>query len=159
MRTAYLQWLLVSFGAHASCALNPIEVHGYKFFDSVSGDEFVVKGVAYEPRPNSGNLNRNSVDYFTEEHRHIWERDVQYLQELGVNAIRLYAVDANKNHDAFMCQMNAAGIYVLVSLAIDCPTCAITRDEAPDCYPRQLKTQGEAVINAFAKYPNGKLVC
>jgi 1,3-beta-glucanosyltransferase GAS5 len=30
----------------------------------------------------------------------------------------------------------------------------VTRDSAPDCYPVELKTQGQAVINAFAKYPN-----
>lgn len=148
--------LLLSVCSLLECCsgLNPIEVHGYKFFDSSTGDEFVVKGIAYEPRPNTGSLNQNSVDYFTEEHRHIWERDIPILQSLGVNAIRLYAVDPTKNHDAFMCQANAAGIYVLVSLARDCPTCAVTRDQAPDCYPRALKHQGEAVINAFAKYDN-----
>lgn len=50
--------------------------------------------------------------------------------------------------------MEAAGIYVIVALAHDCPTCAVTRDTSPDCYPPQLKTQGQAVINAFAKYSN-----
>ena len=52
------------------------------------------------------------------------------------------------------CAMNAAGIYVIVALAHDCPVCAVTRDASPDCYPSQLKTQGQAVINAFAKYSN-----
>jgi hypothetical protein len=50
--------------------------------------------------------------------------------------------------------MERAGIYVIVALAHDCATCAITRDQAPDCYPVELKTQGQAVINEFAKYPN-----
>ncbi|CAB9522078.1 3-beta-glucanosyltransferase [Seminavis robusta] len=145
--------LLVQWVSRAS-ALNPVEIKGYKFFDSGSGDEFVVRGIAYDPRPNSGALNRNSVDYFTEEHRNIWERDIPYLKSLGVNAVRIYAVDSSKNHDAFMCALNQAGIYALVSLASDCPTCAITRDEAPACYPTSLKRQGQAIINAFAKYDN-----
>jgi len=50
--------------------------------------------------------------------------------------------------------MDAAGIYVVVALAHDCPTCAVTRDEAPECYPPELKTQGQKVVNAFAKYDN-----
>ena len=54
----------------------------------------------------------------------------------------------------FRCAMDAAGIYVIVALAHDCPTCAITRDASPDCYPPELKTQGQNVINSFAKYSN-----
>lgn len=83
-------------------ALAPLEIKGYKFFDSETGCEVVVRGIDYYPRPNSGDLNRNSLDLFTEGHRNIWERDIPFLQELGVNAIRLYAVDAMENHDAFM---------------------------------------------------------
>jgi hypothetical protein len=83
-------------------ALAPVEIKGYKFFDSETGREVVVRGIDYYPRPNSGDLNHNSLDLFTEGHRHIWERDIPYLHELGVNAIRLYAVDATENHDAFM---------------------------------------------------------
>ena len=50
--------------------------------------------------------------------------------------------------------MREAGIRVVVALARDCPTCAVTRDASPDCYPHELKTQGQAVINEFAKYSN-----
>jgi hypothetical protein len=139
---------------HFSCALNPIEIKGYKFFDSVTGEPFLIRGIDYYPRPNAGIYNFNSVDFYTEDFRHVWERDLQYLQELGVNAIRLYSVDPDQNHDAFMCTMDRAGIYVIVALATDCPTCAVTRDEAPLCYPNQLKMRGQAVILEFAKYSN-----
>jgi len=135
-------------------ALNPIEIKGYKLFDSITGEEFVVRGIDYYPRPNHGDLNHNSLDLFGETNHSIWERDISYLQELGVNAIRLYAVDPTLNHDAFMCALEKAGIYVIVALAHDCPTCAVTKDQAPDCYPPELKLQGQSVINAFAKYPN-----
>jgi 1,3-beta-glucanosyltransferase GAS5 len=83
-------------------ALGPISVHGYKFFDSETGDEFIVKGIDYFPRPNEGTYNYNSADLFTDAHRNIWERDIKYLQDLGVNTIRLYAVDPNESHDEFM---------------------------------------------------------
>ena len=52
------------------------------------------------------------------------------------------------------CAMEAAGIYVIVALAHDCPTCAITREASPDCYPPELKLQGQAVIQAFAGFTN-----
>lgn len=82
--------------------LHPIEVKGYKFFDSVTGEEFVVRGIDYYPRPNYGDLNQNSLDLFANQHRNIWGRDIEYLKNLNVNVIRLYAVDASQNHDEFM---------------------------------------------------------
>lgn len=84
-------------------SLAPIEVKGYKFFDSSTGEEVLIRGIDYYPRPNTGKeLNHNSMDLFTAEHRHIWERDIPYLQKLNVNAVRLYAVDPDGDHDAFM---------------------------------------------------------
>lgn len=46
------------------------------------------------------------------------------------------------------------GIYTIIELAYDCPTCAITRDEVPKCYPKHLKVQGQQIINTFSKYNN-----
>ena len=83
-------------------SLPPIEVKGTKFFDTETRQEFVIKGIDYFPRPNAGDLNHNSMDYYTSEYSHIWKRDIPYLQDLGINAIRLYAVNASLNHDEFM---------------------------------------------------------
>lgn len=89
--------------------LHPLLIRGYKFFDAETGIEVVFRGIDYFPRPNYGNqsnpaenLNQNSVDLYTDEHRHIWERDIVYLKELNVNAIRLYAVDPDLDHSSFM---------------------------------------------------------
>ncbi len=143
-----------SSSSFTATALNPIEIRGYKFFDTVTGHEFRIRGIDYYPRPNMGDLNRNSIDYFTEEHRHIWERDLPYLQQLGVNAIRIYAINSMFHHDAFFCALDRAGIYVIVELARDCPGCAITQDASPECYPHQLKLQGQDVIRQMSKYAN-----
>jgi hypothetical protein len=134
--------------------LNPLVIKYTKFFDSVTGNEVLIKGVDYYPRPNHGDLNKNSLDLFSNLHSNIWERDMVYLKALGVNAIRLYSVNATQNHDEFMCALERHNIYVIVPMAHDCPTCAITRDQAPGCYPPELKQQGMDVIRAFAKYPN-----
>lgn len=152
---------ILSVAIAASCLavnaqkdLNAIEAKGYKFFDSVTGDYFPVKGVAYYPRPNAGILNENNLDFFTDEYRDIWERDIQHLKDIGVNAIRIYAVDPSKNHDSFMCALSSAGIYVIIGLAASCENCAITNDAAPLCYPPELKRRGQQIIKAFARYSN-----
>lgn len=62
----------------------------------------------------------NSQDFYTEAFRSSWERDIEQFKALNLNAIRLYAVNPGQNHDAFMCALKAAGIYVLVGLAADC---------------------------------------
>ena len=135
--------------------LDPVSIKGYKFFNSRTGENILIKGIDYYPRPNAGELDTNSVDFFTEEYRHIWERDIPQFQALGLNAIRLYSVDPNKDHSAFMCALNAAGIYVLVELASgSCPKCAILSSEAPACYPSGLKIRGQAIIKEFSKYSN-----
>jgi hypothetical protein len=130
--------------------LDPIVIKGYKFFNSRTKQNILIKGIDYYPRPNAGILDINSVDFFTEEYRHIWERDIPQFQALGLNAIRLYSVDPTKDHAAFMCALNNAGIYVLVELASgSCSTCAILSSKAPHCYPSNLKIRGEAVIKEF----------
>ena len=53
-----------------------------------------------------------------------------------------------------MCALKAAGIYVIVGLAADCQDCAITLDAPPLCYPAELKSRGEYIINQFSKYEN-----
>ncbi len=40
-------------------------------------------------------------------------RDLPYLQQLGVNAIRVYSVNAAANHDSCMATFSAAGIYLM----------------------------------------------
>eukprot|EP00978_Attheya_sp_CCMP212_P041180 scaffold232727_cov68-Attheya_sp.AAC.1 len=134
--------------------LPPVEIEGYKFFDSKTGRSIAFKGINYYPRPNTGELNKNNIDFFTDEFKNIWERDIPILQELGVNAIRVYAVDPSKNHDSFMCALQEAGIYLIVGMAANCFGCAITGDVAPGCYPPALKTRGQEIISAFARYDN-----
>ncbi len=135
--------------------LPPVIIKGYKFFNSLTGENILIKGIDYYPRPNAGPLDVNSVDYFTDEYAHIWKRDIPQFQALGVNAIRLYSVDPNKDHSAFMCALNAAGIYVLVELASgSCSNCAILSSKAPKCYPPYLKQRGELIIREFSQYSN-----
>jgi len=152
---AALPSAMAFFDVQCPTPLNPLVLRGRRFFDSVTGEYFPIKGIAYYPRPNTGSLSRtHSVDFFTESFRDLWEADIENFKALGVNTIRLYAVDPSQNHDAFMCALQEAGIYVMVGLLADCFECAVGPDEAPSCYPAALKERGQFVINSFTKYTN-----
>jgi 1,3-beta-glucanosyltransferase GAS5 len=146
--------LLATLGQSQPQCATPAEVRGKHFFNTVTGEYIPIKGIAYYPRPNDGLNNANNIDFYTDEYRHVWERDIAYLRDLNVNTIRLYAVDPSQNHDAFFCALQAAGIYVIVGLTSSCPNCAIQGGASPTCYPPELKTRGETILSVFSKYPN-----
>jgi 1,3-beta-glucanosyltransferase GAS5 len=133
----------------------PAVMKGNKIFVSTTGEYLPIKGVSYYPRPNAGDLTLgNSQDFYSEDHRASWERDIAQFAALGVNSIRLYAVDPGLNHDAFMCALKAVGIYVLLELVADCENCAIQWQDSPNCYPAALKERGQFVIQRFSRYEN-----
>ncbi|KAE8955420.1 hypothetical protein PF011_g31798, partial [Phytophthora fragariae] len=117
-------------------------------------DYFAVRGVNYYPRPNTGPLDINNLDLFSDDFKHIWSRDLPQFTALNANVIRLYSVDPDVDHSAFMCALQAEGIYVVVDLGSNCEGCEITADAAPACYPASYKTRGEKIIKQFARYDN-----
>ncbi|POM75175.1 Glycoside hydrolase, partial [Phytophthora palmivora] len=133
---------------------NPIVIKNYKMFDAKTGAAFAVKGIDYYPRPNTGEYDENNRDFFTDDFEDVWSPDIDYLAATGANAVRLYAVDPSKSHDKFMCALRAKGMYALIDFAASCLNCAITKQAYPACYPADLKTRGEMIILAFAKYDN-----
>lgn len=148
--------ILAAFLRASMCAAttNPVVIKGYRFFDSVTGEYFGTRGVDYYPRPNTGALDANNLDLFTEDFKSIWQRDIPQFEALNANAIRLYAVDPKTDHSAFMCALQSAGIYVIVDMGANCEGCEITADEAPACYPASYKQRGIDIINEFSKYTN-----
>jgi len=135
--------------------IGPAVIKGKKFFDSRSGKYIPLKGISYYPRPNAGTLSEgNNLDFFSEEYRDVWERDILYFQQLNINVVRIYAVNPGLDHSGFMCALQQAGIYAIIGLAASCEDCAITGMQAPDCYPAGLKERGQFVINIFSKYEN-----
>ncbi|KAG3047908.1 hypothetical protein PI124_g24391, partial [Phytophthora idaei] len=129
-------------------------IKGNRFFDSVTGDYFAIRGVNYYPRPNTGPLDNNNLDLFSNDFKHIWQRDVPQFAALEANVIRLYAVDPDVDHTDFMCALQSEGIYVVVDLGANCEGCEITADSAPTCYPASYKARGEKIIKQFARFDN-----
>lgn len=147
---------LLSDHTSAQCNdIGPAVIKGKRFFDSKSGKHIHLKGINYYPRPNGGTLDVNAVDFFTDEYESVWRPDVEHFVALGVNVLRLFAVDPSKSHDKFMCALKQVGIYVVVGLAAPCDNCHIINDlSPPDCYPSALKTRGQFIINTFSRYDN-----
>ncbi|CAH0482665.1 unnamed protein product [Peronospora belbahrii] len=127
---------------------------GSKLFDAKTGIPFPVKGIAYYPRPNTGELDKNNIDFFTDEHEDIWQSHIEYLARSGANIVRVYAVDPSKSHDLFMCALRAKNMYAVIDLGANCKNCSITKDKYPLCYPSELKSRGEQIISEFAQYDN-----
>ncbi|KAG2783550.1 hypothetical protein PC116_g10501 [Phytophthora cactorum] len=135
--------------------LPPIITKGNKFFDSVTGLEFRMKGMAYYPRPNSGEMaDVGNYDWAADEHEAVWKPHLAVMKDLGVNTIRLYSIDPSVSHDKFMCACSEAGIYVLVGVTAPCEHCSVQDHVPPTCYPAELFTRGQMVYNAFAVYDN-----
>ncbi|ETN10761.1 hypothetical protein PPTG_22695 [Phytophthora nicotianae INRA-310] len=146
---------IASVGSPVDAWLPPIITKGNKFFDSESGLEFRLKGMAYYPRPNSGEMaDVSNYDWAADEHEAVWKPHLEVMKDLGVNTIRLYSIDPSLSHDKFMCACSEAGIYVLVGLTAPCENCSILDYVPPKCYPDDLFTRGQMVYNAFAVYDN-----
>ncbi|CAI5707728.1 unnamed protein product [Peronospora effusa] len=139
----------------ADAWLPPIITKGNKFFDSKTGLEFRMKGMAYYPRPNKGKWAEvGNYDWAADKHKNVWKPHLEILKDLGVNTIRLYSVDPSLPHDEFMCACSEAGIYVLVGITAPCKECSVLDYMPPKCYPDKLLTRAQMVYNAFAVYDN-----
>jgi 1,3-beta-glucanosyltransferase GAS5 len=150
-------WLGRAVAQSSDCSpyAPPAVIRGRKIFDTLSGTYLPIKGINYYPRPNAGELvQTNSIDFYSEDYRAIWERDIAFFRQLNINVVRIYAVNPGAGHEGFFCALQAAGIYAIVSLVADCQGCAIGTEAAPACYSAELKTRGQFIIAEFSRYQN-----
>ncbi|ODQ47437.1 hypothetical protein PICMEDRAFT_71509 [Pichia membranifaciens NRRL Y-2026] len=124
-----------------------IEVVGNKFFYSNNGSQFYIRGVAYQ-KDVSSNDNTSFVDPLADEET--CKRDIPYLTELNTNVLRVYALDAEADHDACMDLLKDAGIYVIADLAE--PTLAIS-SISPE-WDLKLYERYTSVIDMMQGYDN-----
>ncbi|PRP78421.1 1,3-beta-glucanosyltransferase gel3 [Planoprotostelium fungivorum] len=86
-------------------ATNPLVIKGRKFFDSVTKNQFYIKGVDYQP----------SADPIADITG--LQRDIPYMKQLGINTIRCYQTDYTLSHDQGMQLLSDNGIYVILDLS------------------------------------------
>lgn len=109
--------------------VSPIEVVGSKFFDTESGFQFFIKGVAYQRTRNpdeflTGVSGTTLIDGLANEIDCL--RDLGNFMDLGINVVRVYEIDTGANHDVCMNAYAKAGIYVLADLSV--PELSINRN-------------------------------
>ncbi|KAK9761199.1 40S ribosomal protein S27, partial [Basidiobolus ranarum] len=126
----------------SASGISPIVIKGSKFFNSETGDQFFIKGVAYQPKTPA--LSDPLSDIET------CKRDIAHFQDLGLNTIRVYQVDNTLNHDACMEALADAGIYLV--LDISTPTYSINRQDPT--YNYDLLNHYQQTADAFEKYSN-----
>lgn len=135
--------------------LPPIEIVGNKFFNSATGEQFFLKGIAYQPRRGIEDLEKATGVFETKyldplADTNICLRDIPYLKKLDVNVIRVYSIDPTKDHDICMAALAKEGIYVVLDLAE--PDISIVRNNPTwdvDIYERYI-----SVIDAMQNYTN-----
>lgn len=134
-------------------ATDPIVIKGAKMFHKNSGEQFFMKGVAYQTDlsnvdPNELKNGQQFVDPLADVDG--CKRDIPLLQALNTNLIRVYAIDTTKSHDTCMKMLVEAGIYVVADLSE--PGLSINRD-APS-WDADLYKRYTAVIDELQQYDN-----
>lgn len=136
--------------AGASASLQPIVIKGSKFFYT-NGTQFFMKGVAYQADVSTQKSTVAGQSYHDPlADATACKRDVPYLQELGTNTIRVYAIDPTKDHDECMKLLDAAGIYVISDLSE--PKVSINRDSP--AWDDKIYKRYTGVIDTLAGYSN-----
>nr|KIR82947.1 1,3-beta-glucanosyltransferase [Cryptococcus tetragattii IND107] len=132
-----------------------------KYLYDESGHRFYIKGVAYQPEGQlAASSDSNSANGGFPEPSSFYDplsspqnctRDLPYLQQLGVNAIRVYSVNSSLNHDDCMKMFNDAGIYVLLDVSL--PLNGSIDRSSPSWSTNLLNSYIET-IDAFKDYGN-----
>lgn len=107
-----MQAALVALAATTVGAVKPLTIKGTDFVDA-DGNKFQLVGVAYQPGGSSGYDPKSGKDPLSDADTCL--RDAALLQVMGVNAIRVYNLDPNLNHD------QCASIFNAVSLLFSSP--------------------------------------
>jgi len=154
---------------------NPIIIRGQFLYDSVTGDRFFAKGVAYNPRNEKYDKSFGSnvkvegwvdkcvpgnpdgplpytEDVQSDDHEEEWNTDLEAMANMGANTVRLYNIDPSKDHSKFMNKAASLGIYVIVPLNGK-DWGFLPAFPSPSCYTQEIEGYGNVGVNAlsFAK--------
>ncbi|EJT42043.1 GAS2-like protein [Saccharomyces kudriavzevii IFO 1802] len=153
----FFSCLRLAFGSSSKSYDNTpvIEISGNKFFNSHNGEQFFIKGIAYQLQRSeeeltnaNGAFETNYIDALADPK--ICLRDIPYLKRLGVNTLRVYAIDPTKSHDICMEALSTEGIYVLLDLSE--PDVSINREKPS--WDVNIFERYKSVIDSMSSFPN-----
>ncbi|KAG4414398.1 beta-glucanosyltransferase [Cadophora malorum] len=128
----------------ATSVLTPVTITGNAFYRG--NERFYIRGVDYQPGGGTG-VESDPIANAT-----ACKRDIPYFTKLGINTIRVYAVDNSKNHDECMAALAEAGIYLV--LDTDTSKYSLNREDPKESYNSVYLQSVFATIDAFANYTN-----
>ncbi|KAK4079465.1 CAZyme family GH72 [Trichoderma harzianum] len=146
-----MQSALVALAATVVGAVKPLSIKGTDFVDD-DGNKFQLVGVAYQPGGSAGYNPKAGKDPLSDADTCL--RDAALLQVMGVNAIRVYNLDPNLNHDECASIFNAAGMYMILDVNSPLVGEAITSFEPWTSYYEAYSNRTFAIAEAFSNYPN-----
>lgn len=138
---------------HRTLDLHSNDLHqGQYFFYSSNGTQFFIKGVAYQQGIGPGGTAEGNSATFIDSLADTAScaRDIPFLQELGTNTIRVYAIDPTADHQVCMNALADAGIYVIADLSV--PGESVERDNPS--WNTDLFARYQGVIDNLGQYPN-----
>lgn len=140
----------------SASALLPITIKGNRFLrpqvHSNASDVFFINGVDYQPGGSSDFKYNMTSDVLT--NPEVCARDATLIQNLGVNTIRIYAIDPDLNHDECMSIFNDAGIYVILDVNSPLGGESLNRDDPESSYNAWYMSRVFRVIEGFRSYSN-----
>lgn len=147
-----IQSALLALGATLVAAVPVLEVKGNYFVNPKTGNRFQIVGVAYQPGGSAGYDPALGIDPLS--NKDICLRDAALLQVLGVNAIRVYNLNPDLNHDECASIFNAAGMYMLLDVNSPLVGESLTSFNPWESYYSSYLNRTFAVVEAFKNYPN-----
>lgn len=131
-------------------SINPIGTRGRQFVDTVTNERFYIKGVDYQPGGSSAYVGNEDPLSNIES----CARDIYLFQEMGVNAIRVYTVNPDVNHDECMSLLAEAGIYLILDVNSPIFGESLNRYEPWTTYTPMYLEHIFKVIEQFSGYNN-----
>ncbi|EPE37150.1 (Trans)glycosidase [Glarea lozoyensis ATCC 20868] len=138
--------------AGLAAALQPIVIEGTDFINSATGARVQIVGVAYQPGGSSGYSPSTGVDPLSDGPTCL--RDAALMQRLGINAIRVYNVNPDLNHNLCASIFNTAGIYMLLDVNSPMQGDHINREAPWTTYTAAYLERVFRVVEAFKEFPN-----
>ncbi|KAL8824944.1 MAG: hypothetical protein Q9191_004713 [Dirinaria sp. TL-2023a] len=142
--------LLLALYACVASAVQTVKVQGSDFVNTVTGARLQIIGVAYQPGGSSGY--KPGSDPLSNGTNCL--RDAALMQQLGVNAIRVYNVDPTINHDACASIFNAVGIYMIIDVNSPLPNESLVPTQLASSYSLTYLQHIFGVVEAFHNYNN-----